>query len=92
MVTQYQGFADINMGIGIVIFGLGSVMIGNTIYELLKLNNLFFRLIFILLGAILFRIVLALALSFGADPSMLKLITAAMVLLIVALPRLKKSN
>jgi ABC-type uncharacterized transport system permease subunit/ABC-type uncharacterized transport system substrate-binding protein len=92
MVTQYQGFADINMGIGIVIFGLGSVMIGNTIYELLKLNNLFFRLIFILLGAVLFRIVLALALSFGADPSMLKLITAAMVLLIVALPRLKKSN
>jgi putative ABC transport system permease protein len=89
LVTQYQGFADINMGIGIVIFGLGSVMIGNTIFDLLKFEDLFLKLVCIVVGAIIFRLILALALTLGVDPTMLKLITAVIVLVIVAIPSIR---
>ncbi len=90
LITQYQGFADINMGIGIVILGLGSVMIGETMMNLLKVNSLFFRLIGVIIGTVVFRLILAVALSLGIDPNYLKLITALIVLAVVSLPNLRK--
>ena len=92
LVTLYQGFADINMGIGIVVFGLGSVMISSAILDLLKINTLFVRLVGVIIGAIIFRLILAFALSIGSDPVLLKLITAAVVLLVVSLPAFKKEH
>jgi putative tryptophan/tyrosine transport system permease protein len=89
LITQYQGFADINMGIGIVISGLGSVMIGETLFKPLMKKGILYHLIAVVLGCILFRLILALALSAGLDPNYLKLVTAVIVLLIVAVGNLK---
>lgn len=87
LITQYQGFADINMGIGIVIAGLGSVIIGDTLIAWLKVKSMLANLLLIIAGAIIFQLVLALSLSIGIDANLLKLVTAVFVLLIVSLPR-----
>jgi putative ABC transport system permease protein len=92
MVTQYQGFVDINMGVGIVIFGLGSVMISNSLLDVFKIYKIHYRLMGVVIGAIIFRLILAFSLSIGLDPVLLKLITACVVLLVVSLPILKRNN
>jgi putative ABC transport system permease protein len=92
LVAQYQSFSDINMGIGIVILGLGSVMISESILKFFEINSLWWRLLGVVAGTIIFRFILAFALSIGLDPVYLKLITALMVLLVVGLPGLKKSS
>lgn len=88
LITQFQGFADINMGIGIVIIGLGSVIIGETIINWLSITSVWLSLLMVLMGAVVFQLVLALTLSIGVDPNLLKGVTAAFVLIIVSLPRL----
>jgi putative ABC transport system permease protein len=94
MVSQYEGFADINMGIGIVITGLGAVLISDTIRRWLRLSKIGIQILLVLLGTIIFQSVLAITLSIGVDPNSLKLVTALFVLLIVGLPRFisKKQN
>jgi putative ABC transport system permease protein len=88
LVTQFQVFADINMGIGIVIMGLGSVIIAETLINWLRITSVWLSLVLVLFGAIIFQMVLAFTLSSGVDPTLLKLVTAVFVLLIVSLPRL----
>jgi putative ABC transport system permease protein len=88
MMTQFQGFADINMGIGIVITGLGSVIIAETLINWLRITSVVWSLILVIGGAIVFQLVLAVTLSIGVDANLLKLVTAVFVLLIVSLPRL----
>lgn len=88
LITQFQGFADINMGIGIVIVGLGSVIIGETLINLFSITSVWLSLAAVLFGAILFQLVLALTLSIGIDANLLKLVTAVFVLLIVSLPKI----
>ena len=88
LMTQLQGFADINMGIGIVIVGLGSVIIGETLITFFNITSVTMMLLTVILGAVIFQLVLAFALSLGINPNLLKLVTAAFVLLIVGLPRL----
>jgi len=88
LITQFQGFADINMGIGIVIVGLGSVIIADTFINWLNITSVWFSLILVISGAIIFQFVLSLTLSLGIDATLLKLVTAVFVLLIVSLPRL----
>ncbi len=90
LVVQYQGFADINMGIGIVIIGLGSVMIGETLSHWLGFQNIALRLLGVVLGTVAFRLILALSLAVGVPPNLLKLVTALLVLVVVALPSLRK--
>jgi putative ABC transport system permease protein len=92
LMTQFQGFADINMGIGIVIVGLGSVIIGETLINRFHITSVWFSLVLILAGAILFQLVLAFTLSIGIDANLLKLVTAVFVLLIVSLPRISLSR
>jgi putative ABC transport system permease protein len=89
LITQFQGFADMNMGIGIVIVGLGSVIIAETLINWLNITSVWISLALVLGGAIIFQLVLALTLSIGVDANLLKLVTAVFVLLIVSLPRLK---
>jgi putative ABC transport system permease protein len=91
LVAQYQGYADINMGIGIVITGLGAVLIADTMKYWFGLQKISKQLLLVLLGIILFQFVLAFTLSRGVDPNMLKLFTAAFVLIIVALPRISST-
>ncbi|TSJ39255.1 ABC transporter permease [Mucilaginibacter corticis] len=88
LITQFQGFADISMGIGIVIVGLGSVIIAETLIGWLHITSVWMILLLVLAGAIIFQLVLALTLYIGVDANLLKLVTAVFVLLIVSLPRL----
>ncbi len=88
LVTQFQVFADINMGIGIVIMGLGSVIIAETLINWFRITSVWLSLVLVLSGAVIFQMVLAFTLSSGVDPTLLKLVTAVFVLLIVSLPRL----
>lgn len=88
LITQFQGFADVSMGIGIVIVGLGSVIIGETLINWFGITSVWLSLALVLFGAVLFQLVLALTLTLGVDANLLKLVTAVFVLLIVSLPRL----
>ena len=88
LVAQFQGFADISMGIGIVIVGLGSVIIAETLINWFKLTSVWLSLVLVLAGAVIFQLVLAFTLSVGVDPKLLKIVTAGFVLVIVSLPRL----
>lgn len=88
LIVQLQGFADINMGIGIVIVGLGSVIIAETIINWLRITSVWLSLVLVMAGAVIFQFVLALTLNIGVDANLLKLVTAVFVLLIVGLPRL----
>jgi len=88
LITQFQGFADMNMGIGIVIVGLGSVIIAETLINWRQITSVWISLLLVLAGAVIFQLILALTLSVGVDANLLKLVTAAFVLLIVSLPRL----
>jgi putative ABC transport system permease protein len=96
LVAQYQSFADINMGIGIVITGLGSVLIADALRIWLNVSNIGLQILFVLAGSFIFQLVLAFSLAMGIDPNFLKLVTALFVLFIVAIPRvssqLKKAN
>ncbi|MEY5045515.1 MAG: hypothetical protein RL713_740 [Bacteroidota bacterium] len=91
LVAQYQGFTDINMGIGIVITGLGSVLIADTISKWTSIRKIGKQIMLVVIGCIAFQSVLAFTLSIGIDPNLLKMVTALFVLLIVALPRITKS-
>lgn len=91
LITQFQDFADINMGISIVIVGLGSVIIAETLINWFRITSIWISLIFVLSGAIIFQFVLAFTLNLGVNPVLLNIVTAAFVLLIVSLPRLLSS-
>jgi putative tryptophan/tyrosine transport system permease protein len=88
LIAQYQGFADISMGIGRVIVGLGSVIIAETFINWFKITSIWLSLLMVLIGAIIFQFVLSFTLSIGIDPILLNVVTAVFVLLIVSLPRL----
>ena len=88
LISQFQGFTDISMGIGIVIVGLGSVIIAETLINWFKIRSVWLSLVLVLLGAVIFQLVLAITLDIGVNPNMLKIVTAAFVLIIVSLPRL----
>src|SRR6476646_10766331 len=87
LVAQYQSFTDINMGIGIVITGLGSVLISDALRLWLNVTKIGTQIILVIAGSFLFQLVLAVTLALGVDPNLLKLVTAIFVLCIVALPR-----
>ncbi len=89
LVAQNQGFTDINMGIGIVIVGLGSVLIASALQNWLRLQSILSQLVLVIFGSLIFQMVLAITLASGVDPNLLKLVTALFVLLIVALPRIR---
>ena len=66
-------------------------MIGETIMNWFKLYKIQYRILGVVLGTVIFRLILAFTLSIGIDPNLLKLVTAAFVLLVVALPNLKRA-
>lgn len=90
LVSQMQQFADINMGIGIVILGLGSVMMGESLQKLLGVHSLALQLLLVLFGSLVFRLIMAVTLASGVDPNWMKLFNALVVLLFVSLPVFRK--
>ncbi|HSC28483.1 MAG TPA: hypothetical protein VLD67_14490 [Vicinamibacterales bacterium] len=83
LLAQYQGFADVQMGIGMVVWGLASVIIGEA---LVGTRQLGFVITGAVMGSVLFRLIVAIALRGGLDPNDLKLITAVFVLVALVLP------
>lgn len=86
LIAQYQGFADISMGIGMIVAGLASVIIGQAVFGRL---TIFRAASAVLLGAVLYRVVIQLALMAGANPNDMKLISAVLVVLALILPQWK---
>ena len=89
MLAQFQGFADVQMGIGMMVWGLASVIIGEA---LISNNSLGLVIAGTVIGAVLFRLLVAIALRWGMNPNDLKLITAAFVFLALVLPGFMKQT
>lgn len=87
LLVQYQGFADVQMGIGMVVWGLASIIIGEA---LVGVRDLGFVIIGAVMGSVLFRLIVALALRGGLDPNDLKLVTAGFVFIALVLPSLMR--
>ena len=92
LVAQNQGAADVGMGIGTIVAGLASVIIGETVFGCSTIARAF---IAALLGSVLYRLAIALALgikfgSFSFNPSDLNLITAVLVIIALVTPNIKK--
>jgi putative ABC transport system permease protein len=87
LLTQYQGFADVQMGIGMVVWGLASIIIGEA---LVGVRALGFIITGAVMGSVLFRLIVALALRGGLNPNDLKLVTAVFVFLALVLPSVVK--
>ncbi len=85
LLAQYQGFADVQMGIGMVVWGLASVIIGEALVTVRQLGLVICGAI---MGSVLFRLLVAIALRGGLNPNDLKLITAAFVLAALVFPSL----
>jgi len=83
LLVQYQGFADVQMGIGMVVWGLASVIIGEA---LVGTRQLEYVLVGAVMGSVLFRLLVAVALRAGLNPNDLKLITAVFVFVALVLP------
>jgi putative ABC transport system permease protein len=85
LLAQYQGFADVQMGIGMVVWGLASVIIGEALVGTQQLGLVIAGAV---MGSVLFRLLIAIALRAGLNPNDLKLITAAFVFVALILPNL----
>ena len=83
LLAQYQGFADVQMGIGMLVWGLASVIIGEALVGVRQLGYLITGAV---MGSVLFRLLVAIALRWGLDPNDLKLITAVFVFIALILP------
>lgn len=83
LLAQYQGFADVQMGIGMVVWGLASVIIGEA---LVGSHQIGLVIVGAVMGSVLFRLLVAIALRAGLNPNDLKLITAAFVFAALVLP------
>ncbi|HZK24751.1 MAG TPA: ABC transporter permease [Oscillospiraceae bacterium] len=88
MIAQYQSYADVGMGIGMVVIGLASVIIGEVIFGV---RPLFRRLIAVVLGSILYRLIIAFALGRGMPATDLKLVSAIIVTIALSTGILKES-
>ncbi|MGC1583295.1 MAG: hypothetical protein WA766_17555, partial [Candidatus Acidiferrales bacterium] len=84
LLAQYQGFADVGMGIGMVVWGLASVIIGEA---LVGTNQLGLTIVGAVMGSVLFRLLVAVALRWGLSPNDLKLITAVFVFCALVVPQ-----
>lgn len=85
LMAQYQGFADINMGRGAIVIGLAAVIIGEVVFGKIFIN-FGLRLFAVSIGAILYYIVLQAALQLGLNTNDLKLVTALIVAVFLAIP------
>ena len=85
VVAQYQGFADVQMGLGMVVWGMASVYLGAALVGQVRLGG---ALLATLAGSVTFRLLVAAALRAGLDPDWLKFTTAMVVLTALVAPRL----
>ena len=85
LLSQYQGFADINMGRGAIVIGLAAVIIGEAVFGRI-FHNFGFRLLGVTLGSIIYYLVVQVVIWMGIDTDMLKFLSAAVVAVFLAIP------
>ena len=88
MLCQYQGFADINMGRGAIVIGLAAVIIGEAIFGKI-FRNFGLKLLGVALGSIIYYLVLQVVIWMGIDTDLLKLLSAGVVAVFLAIPTWK---
>lgn len=85
LLAQYQGFADVNMGRGAIVIGLAAVIIGEALFGKI-LRNFAGKLVAIVIGSIIYYVVLQAVIVMGVDTDLLKLLTAVVVAIFLAIP------
>ena len=85
LLTQYQGFADINMGRGSIVIGLAAVIIGEAIFSRI-FRNFALKLLSVVFGSILYYLVLQTVIWMGIDTDLLKMLSALVVAVFLAVP------
>lgn len=88
LIAQDNGYADISMGIGTIVIGLAAVIIGEVVFGNLSFFN---RLVCVILGAIIYRLIILLVIMLGLNPNDLKLVSAILLAICLALPTLRQA-
>jgi putative ABC transport system permease protein len=86
LIAQDNGFADISMGLGVIVTGLASVIIGEVIFANLSFAK---RLMCVALGSMIYRMIIALVLNLGLNPNDLRLVSAVVLTIALASPTFK---
>lgn len=89
LICQDQGFADVGMGIGMIVAGLASIIIGEA---MIKPNTVFRLTLAAVVGSVLYRFIISLGLRLGLAPTDLKMATGFMVIIALGIPSFKKSR
>lgn len=89
LVAQFQGFADISMGIGLIVVGLASVIVGQAIVGQRALLQ---AIVAVLIGAVAYRMIIFFALQLGLNPNDMKLVSAVLVIAALLLPKVLPST
>ena len=89
LISQYNGYADISMGIGIFVIGLAAIIIVEIFYKNLSLSA---RFVSIPIGAIFYRFIVAFALYIGLPPQLLNLVSAVVLGIVLFLPKLTEKR
>ena len=91
LVAQQQGYGDVGMGTGAIVIGLASIILGESIFAWFNKRFAFYvTLLSILLGSVVYRLIIAIVLQLGLKSSDLKLLTAIIVVIALAIPVAKK--
>ena len=85
LLSQYQGFADVGMGRGAIVIGLAAVIIGEAVFGRI-FHNFALKLVSVSIGAIIYYVVIQLVLTLGFDANLLKLLSASVVSVFLAVP------
>lgn len=88
LIAQNDGYADVNKGIGVIVIGLASIIIGEVIFQELTLAE---RLIAIVVGSIIYQLLILVVIKLGFDTTYLKLFTAIILAICLMIPQLKKA-
>ena len=87
LVAQQQGYGDVGMGTGAIVIGLASIILGESIFSYFNKRFAFYvTLLSILLGSVVYRLIIAVVLQLGLKSSDLKLLTAIIVVIALAIP------
>ena len=94
LLAQYQGFADIKMGQGSIVIGLAAVIIGDVLGDAIfkKQMNFAVRMCFVVLGGVIYYLVIGLVMWLRMPTDLLKLLTAAIVAIFLAVPYLREKS
>ncbi|EME3536082.1 MULTISPECIES: ABC transporter permease [Enterococcus] len=87
LIAQNDGYADVNKGIGVIVIGLASIIIGEVIFQELTLAE---RLIAIVVGSIIYQLLILVVIKLGFDTTYLKLFSATILAICLMIPQLKK--